>query len=153
MSASFIFFSSQHVSNGPSFACMRVERKNILKENITPIFLHRYGSAIIQTSVKFSYFSIRARANLLRAEGGWTAHISQTDCFAARYRIQLTAQNRREANHRQTYPIQSWLWKENLINIITNEMERGKKKDHFHLVVVEDGWSVLRQCRRKELSL
>lgn len=35
------------------------------------------------------------------------------------------------ANHRQTYPIQSWLWRENLINIITNEMEREEKKGLF----------------------
>ena len=46
----------------------------------------------------------------------------------------------------------SFLWRENLINIITNEMERGEQKDCFHLLVEGAGWSVSRRRRNRELA-
>lgn len=75
--------------------------------------------------------------------------------FAApRYCIQLTAEDGSGANHRQTYPIQSWLWRENLINIITNEMEREEGKGLFSPA----GWrsgviGVKTMERERELAL
>jgi len=48
-----------------AFICMHESwKQNILKENTTPISLHRYESAIFQTSIRFSYFRACARARV-----------------------------------------------------------------------------------------
>lgn len=113
--------------NGPSFACMRVKRKNTLKENITPIFLHRCGFSYISNINEIFLFQDMCKG---KPVGGRKLNRTYSLHWlsAARYRIQLTSENGRAANHRQTYAIQSWLGKGNLINIIKNEIEREERK-------------------------
>ena len=71
-SFSFFFFPSSFQGFIKwAFICMHEGwKENILKENTNPISLRRYGSAIFQTSIRFSYFRTCARASLLGGVGG-----------------------------------------------------------------------------------
>lgn len=90
---------SERFQMGRHLHAWALKAKHIEGKYNPPISPCRYGSAIFQTSVRFSYFRTCARASL--QGGGWGSSL----CWPITvFNSQLKSGS--EANRRQTYPIQ-----------------------------------------------
>lgn len=138
----------QYVSNGPSFACMKVERKTYWRKIQPPDLPSQIWVSCISDINKIFFFQDMCKGKPMR---GWEgvcgiAVVPRIDRLVARWCIQRTLADGSEANHRQRFPIQDWLWRRNLINI-TNETEQEEREACFHLRVGEARWSVSQRRR------
>lgn len=105
-------------------------KENILMENITPDLSPQIWVSYISDISEIFLFQDVCKGE--PAEGRRKSGLRTFPVLPGCGPILYSAHSPRSgANHRQTYPIQSWLWRENLINIITNEMEREEKKGLF----------------------
>lgn len=130
----FFFLSSRRLSNSPSFACMRVERKSYWRKIQPRSPFADMGQPYFRHQEDF-LISGHVQGQDFRGGRGLGKEGSLWDC--RRSLVSRALQNwilystHNWANHRQTNLIQSRLWRENLINIIRNEMERGEEKGLF----------------------